>query len=65
MRIISKYIVEHTKLILIIGLLLLVPAIYGFINTRINYDILIYLPDSVDTIKGQKILTDEFYLVFH
>ena len=62
MRIISKYIVEHTKLILIIGLLLLVPAIYGFINTRINYDILIYLPDSVDTIKGQKILTDEFGL---
>ena len=62
MRIISKFIVEHTKLILIIGLLLLVPAIYGFINTRINYDILIYLPDSVDTIKGQKILTDEFGL---
>ena len=62
MKIISKYIVEHTKLILIIGLLLLVPAIYGFINTRINYDILIYLPDSVDTIKGQKILTDEFGL---
>ena len=62
MKKISKYIVEHTKLILIIGLLLLIPAIYGFINTRINYDILIYLPESVDTIKGQKILTDEFGL---
>lgn len=42
--------------------MLLVPAIYGYVNTRINYDILVYLPDSVDTIKGENILTDDFGL---
>ena len=62
MKKISNYIVNHSKLILIIGLLLLIPALYGYINTRINYDILVYLPDSVDTIKGENILTDEFGL---
>ncbi len=62
MRKISNYIVNHSKLILIIGLLLLIPALYGYINTRINYDILVYLPDSVDTIKGENILNDEFGL---
>ena len=62
MKKISNYIVNHSKLILIICLLLLIPALYGYINTRINYDILVYLPDSVDTIKGENILTDEFGL---
>ena len=62
MKKISDYIVNHSKLILIIGLFLLIPALYGYINTRINYDILVYLPDSVDTIKGENILTDEFGL---
>ena len=62
MKKISNYIVNHSKLILIIGLFLLIPALYGYINTRINYDILVYLPDSVDTIKGENILTDEFGL---
>ena len=58
----SNFIANHNILILIIGLLLLIPAIYGFINTRINYDILIYLPEKIDTIKGEHILTDEFGL---
>lgn len=62
MKNISNYIVNHAKAILIIGLFLLIPATIGYINTRINYDILIYLPDSVDTIKGENILTDEFGL---
>ncbi len=62
MKKISDYIVNHTKTILIIGLFLLIPAVIGYINTRINYDILVYLPDSVDTIKGENILTDEFGL---
>ena len=62
MKRISKYIVEHTFLILIISILLLIPALFGYIHTRINYDILIYLPDKVDTIKGENILTDEFKL---
>lgn len=58
----AKFISTHSKLILIISLMLLVPAIYGYVNTRINYDILVYLPDSVDTIKGENILTDDFGL---
>lgn len=58
----AKFIASHSALILVISFLLLVPAIYGYVNTRINYDILVYLPDSVDTIKGENILTDDFGL---
>ena len=58
----AKFIATHSVLILVISFLLLVPAIYGYVNTRINYDILVYLPDSVDTIKGENILTDDFGL---
>ena len=58
----AKFIANHSVLILVISLLLLIPAIYGYVNTRINYDILVYLPDSVDTIKGENILTDDFGL---
>ena len=58
----AKFIATHSALTLIINFLLLVPAIYGYVNTRINYDILVYLPDSVDTIKGENILTDDFGL---
>ena len=49
-------------MILIIGILLLIPAIYCYLNTRINYDILVYLPEKIDTIKGQNILADDFGL---
>lgn len=58
----AKFIATHSALILVICFLLLVPAIYGYVNTRINYDILVYLPNSVDTIKGENILTDDFGL---
>lgn len=58
----SDFIANHSGLIVIISLLLLIPAIIGYVNTRINYDILVYLPDSVDTIKGENILTDDFGL---
>lgn len=60
MKKIGNFIVNHSVLIIIISLLLLVPAIFGFIKTRINYDILVYLPDDVETVKGEKILTDDF-----
>lgn len=53
----NKYI-----LIFIMCLVLVVPAVIGYMNTRINYDILVYLPDDVDTIKGEHILTDDFSL---
>lgn len=46
--------------IFIISLLLLIPATIGYINTRVNYDILYYLPDDIETMKGQDILVEEF-----
>ena len=55
-----NFIAYHSKLVLIISLILLIPALYGFISTRINYDILVYLPKNIETIKGQKILTEDF-----
>ena len=56
----ANFIVNKHKIILIIGIILLIPALLGFINTKINYDILVYLPDKIDTIKGEKILTEDF-----
>lgn len=46
--------------IFIMGLLLLIPAAFGYVNTRVNYDILSYLPEEIETMKGQDILVDEF-----
>lgn len=46
--------------ILVISILLLIPAALGYINTRVNYDILYYLPREIDTMQGQDILLDEF-----
>ncbi len=46
--------------IFIISLLLLIPAAIGYINTRVNYDVLYYLPDDIETMQGQDILVDEF-----
>lgn len=56
----SKFVVKFRKLILIISLLLCVPALFGMLNTRINYDMLSYLPKDLDTVKGQDALLDEF-----
>lgn len=46
--------------ILIVSVLLLIPSILGFLSTRINYDILSYLPSDIETMKGQDIMLDEF-----
>ena len=56
----GKWIAKHKYLILLIGFLLLIPAFYGMIKTRTNYDILSYLPDTLETVKGQDIMVDEF-----
>lgn len=56
----SEAIVNARHAILIIGILLLIPAAIGYFNTRVNYDLLYYLPDGIDTMKGQDILMDEF-----
>lgn len=55
-----EFITNHSMLIVIISLLLLIPAMIGYYHTKINYDILVYLPEDIDTIKGQNILTDDF-----
>ena len=62
MKKIRDFITNHSLIIVIISLLLLIPSIIGYVNTRINYDILVYLPKNIDTIKGQNILTDDFGL---
>lgn len=60
MKKISEYITNHSLKIVIIFILLLIPAFIGYKNTKINYDILVYLPEDIETIKGQDILTDDF-----
>ena len=57
---IAEKICKHRKLILIIALLLLIPSIIGMKATRINYDILVYLPEDIETIKGENILSEDF-----
>lgn len=56
----GRAVTKKRKLILIIGLLLIIPAAAGYFNTGVNYDVLLYLPDSMETVKGQDLLLDEF-----
>ena len=60
MKKISEYITNHSLKIVIIFILMLIPALIGYKNTKINYDILVYLPEDIETIKGQDILTNDF-----
>ncbi len=60
MRKFGKGVVKMRAPILILSLLLLVPSVLGIVNTRINYDILSYLPKDIETMQGQDILIDEF-----
>ena len=57
---IGELIARSRYLILLIGGLLIIPSVLGFIGTRVNYDILCYLPNSLETIAGQDIMVDEF-----
>ena len=56
----GKIVARFRYVILIGAVLLLIPAAIGYINTRVNYDLLYYLPDGIDTMDGQNILMDEF-----
>lgn len=56
----STWISKHSWLIIGLSLILLIPAIYGINNTKINYDILSYLPKEIETIQGQDILANDF-----
>lgn len=57
---IGKWITKHKNIILILTVLLLIPAAFGYVSTRVNYDVLSYLPESLETVKGQDIMVDEF-----
>ena len=56
----GRKIVKHRIPIFILSILLLFPAVIGYVNTRVNYDVLYYLPDDIETMKGQDILVDQF-----
>ncbi|MCR5625641.1 MAG: MMPL family transporter [Lachnospiraceae bacterium] len=56
----GKLIAKHKNLILIFFVLLLIPCGIGYMHTRINYDVLSYLPNSLDTVNGQDVMVDEF-----
>lgn len=56
----GKFVVKARHAILILSILLLIPAAIGYLNTRVNYDLLYYLPDGIDTMTGQDIMMDEF-----
>ena len=56
----GSIVVKHRKAIFLASLILLIPSIIGMIATRINYDMLYYLPDDIETVQGQNVLLDEF-----
>lgn len=56
----GKVVVKLRIPILILSFLLLIPSVLGYFNTRVNYDILYYLPSDIDTMQGQDILLDDF-----
>lgn len=56
----GHFIAKHRKLVLLIATFLLLPSFYGMIKTKINYDILTYLPKKLESVKGQEILNDVF-----
>lgn len=60
MKKIAQQIAKHSKIILLISFLLLIPAVIGYINTDINYDILSYLPEDVSTMRAEKIMKEDF-----
>lgn len=57
---VGKWIARHRVLILILGALLAIPAFIGIVKTRVNYDLLSYLPEKLETVEGQDILVDEY-----
>ena len=56
----GRFVTKHRVVILILAVLLLIPSVLGYAGTRINYDVLTYLPQDIDTMVGQEILMDQF-----
>ncbi len=59
---ISAFISRKPKLVIIISLILLVPSLIGYIFTDVNYDLLSYLPDNLDSVKGQQVLSETYHV---
>ena len=57
---IGKAVVKYRIVILITAAVLLIPSVFGMVYTRINYDMLNYLPEEMDTVVGQNALMDDF-----
>ena len=57
---VGKKIVKFRVPILILSIILLIPAVWGYVNTRIHYDVLTYLPEDIETMQGQEIMTNDF-----
>ncbi len=56
----GKAVVKCRVVILITSILLLIPAVFGYVHTRINYDVLTYLPKEIETMQGQDIMIEDF-----
>lgn len=56
----GKAVVKSRVAILIISFLLLIPSAFGYLHTRVNYDVLTYLPEDIETMKGQDIMVEDF-----
>lgn len=57
----SRWVVRQRVPILILTLLLLIPAVFGMAKTRVNYDMLTYLPQDMETVIGQDMLLEDFH----
>ncbi len=62
MKKISNWITNHVILLITLFVCLMIPSIYGYMKTPINYDILAYLPSDIETLKGQDILMNDFQI---
>ncbi len=56
----ARWLVKHRVVVVIVCLALLIPSVFGMMATKVKYDLLYYLPEDLDTIKGQNILTEDF-----
>ncbi len=60
MKTFSRWLVHHKALVVILCLLLLIPSVLGMASTKVKYDLLYYLPEDLDTVRGQNILMEDF-----
>ena len=56
MKKLAEFITKHKNIIILLAVILLIPSGIGYVSTRVNYDILSYLPDSLETVKGQDVM---------